>query len=69
GKFTGNSSASETAAVRETFLEALKARAAGEIPDRGPRGGKRWTARYAIRRSAWHALDHAWEIRRSNNMR
>ena len=23
---------------------------------------KRWTARYAARRIAWHALDHAWEI-------
>ena len=21
-----------------------------------------WTARYAARRIAWHALDHAWEI-------
>lgn len=21
-----------------------------------------WTARYTIRRMAWHALDHAWEI-------
>jgi hypothetical protein len=23
---------------------------------------RRWTARYAARRIAWHALDHAWEI-------
>jgi hypothetical protein len=23
---------------------------------------RRWTARYAARRVAWHALDHAWEI-------
>jgi hypothetical protein len=21
-----------------------------------------WPARYAIRRTAWHVLDHAWEI-------
>lgn len=27
-----------------------------------PRGGKRWTPRYYVRRSAWHVLDHAWEI-------
>ncbi|HET7026206.1 MAG TPA: hypothetical protein VFI28_00795 [Candidatus Limnocylindrales bacterium] len=27
-----------------------------------PRGGKRWTVRYFVRRSAWHILDHAWEI-------
>ena len=24
--------------------------------------GRRWTARYATRRIAWHVLDHAWEI-------
>ena len=21
-----------------------------------------WTARYAVRRMAWHVLDHVWEI-------
>lgn len=25
-------------------------------------GERRWPARYAARRIAWHALDHAWEI-------
>ena len=49
-------------AVREAFVEALGGRARGELPDRGPRGGARWSARYAARRSAWHVLDHAWEI-------
>jgi hypothetical protein len=24
--------------------------------------GGAWPARYVIRRSAWHVLDHAWEI-------
>lgn len=48
--------------VREAFVEAAYARARGELPDTGPRGGKRWPAAFAIRRSAWHALDHAWEI-------
>jgi hypothetical protein len=47
---------------RSTFVEALWARHRGELPESGPRGGRRWTARYAIRRSAWHLLDHAWEI-------
>jgi hypothetical protein len=23
---------------------------------------KLWSPRYFVRRSAWHALDHAWEI-------
>lgn len=48
--------------VRAAFIDALRGRARGEIPDRGPRGGARWSPRYAIRRTAWHALDHAWEI-------
>lgn len=47
---------------RAAFIDALELRHRGELPDRGPRGGARWTPREAIRRSAWHALDHAWEI-------
>ncbi|HEX4905776.1 MAG TPA: hypothetical protein VFU93_10015 [Acidimicrobiales bacterium] len=47
---------------RAAFVEALDQRRRGELPDTGPRGGRRWTPREAIRRSAWHALDHAWEI-------
>ena len=27
-----------------------------------PEPGTKWPVRYAIRRTAWHALDHAWEI-------
>jgi hypothetical protein len=33
-----------------------------EPSDGGPLAGRRWTQRYAARRIAWHALDHAWEI-------
>ena len=29
---------------------------------RGPSAGMRWPPPYMIRRIAWHALDHAWEI-------
>jgi hypothetical protein len=53
---------SDWKSVQRAFREACSARAHGELPDVGPRGGERWPARYAIRRSAWHALDHAWEI-------
>jgi hypothetical protein len=49
-------------AVRREFVLAARKRESGELPDRGPRGGRKWPARYAIRRSAWHALDHAWEL-------
>jgi hypothetical protein len=48
--------------TRKAILEALRASARGEIPARGPRGGTRWSARYFVRRLAWHTLDHAWEI-------
>ena len=34
----------------------------GEIAEYGPRGGKRWSPRYFVRREAWHVLDHIWEI-------
>jgi hypothetical protein len=37
-------------AFRSALLEALAA------------DGGKWPARYAARRIAWHALDHAWEI-------
>jgi hypothetical protein len=45
------------AALRLAIVETL-ARAG----DGGPIPGGRWPARYAARRIAWHALDHAWEI-------
>ena len=47
--------------VRRRALEALSALARGE-PLRRPRSGRLWSPRYFIRRSAWHALDHAWEV-------
>jgi hypothetical protein len=30
--------------------------------DGSPLAGRTWTQRYAARRIAWHALDHAWEM-------
>jgi hypothetical protein len=54
--------ADRMAAIRATALEALTARARGH-PIADPRNTKRpWSPRYTVRRSAWHALDHAWEI-------
>jgi hypothetical protein len=48
--------------TRKAVLAGLAAAAHGEVPEEGPRGGKRWPARYFARRVAWHVLDHAWEI-------
>ena len=45
-------------AILETFASATN----GEIPAIGPRGGKRWSPRYFVRRFTWHVLDHTWEI-------
>ena len=54
--------AGHMAAIRKTGLEALVARARGK-PVADPRQTKRpWSPRFYVRRSAWHALDHAWEI-------
>jgi len=48
--------------TRQAILKTLIASAHGEIAQRGPRGGKRWVPRYFVRRTAWHVLDHIWEI-------
>jgi hypothetical protein len=48
--------------TRYEIVNSLRASARGEIPKKGPRGGIRWTARYFVRRVAWHVLDHTWEI-------
>ena len=37
---------------REALLESFK----------NPNRTEKWPVRYAVRRTAWHALDHAWEI-------
>lgn len=48
--------------IRQGILDGLEAAAAGQIPERGARGGLHWKPRYFVRRSVWHLLDHAWEI-------
>jgi hypothetical protein len=48
--------------IRQVILTTLITGAHGELPERGPRGGVRWSPRYFVRRLAWHELDHAWEI-------
>jgi hypothetical protein len=48
--------------LHRAAVEALRAKARGELPEVGARGGKRWSARYFVRRATWHVLDHAWEL-------
>lgn len=43
-------------ALRAAVAEVLRSSRAGAPVDEG------WLPRYAARRIAWHALDHAWEI-------
>jgi hypothetical protein len=44
-------------ALRTSILEALSNPSNGS-----PLADRKWTLRYAARRIAWHAIDHAWEI-------
>jgi hypothetical protein len=44
-------------AMRSAMLEVIRAARDGQ-----PLADRRWPARYAAHRIAWHALDHAWEI-------
>jgi len=46
---------------RAVVHEGIERAVTDGIPE-GPRGGKRWSARYFVRRAMWHVLDHAWEI-------
>jgi hypothetical protein len=44
-------------AERAAMLEVLR-----RSSDGSPLADRKWTQRYAARRIAWHALDHAWEM-------
>jgi hypothetical protein len=44
-------------AERAAVLEVLRTPSDGRPP-----ADRKWTQRYAARRIAWHALDHAWEM-------
>jgi hypothetical protein len=48
---------SNVGAVRAAMLDALRGPSDGS-----PVAGRKWPPRYAARRIAWHAIDHAWEI-------
>ncbi len=53
----GSDTRAQVEALRADVLETLR-----RPSDGSPIAGRKWPARYAARRIAWHALDHAWEI-------
>jgi hypothetical protein len=62
-KARGVARTDQMAAVRAVALAALTDRAHSVPPPQNPRRkAAYWSVRYFARRSAWHALDHAWEI-------
>ncbi|MEO5885975.1 MAG: hypothetical protein ABIQ58_10715 [Candidatus Limnocylindrales bacterium] len=58
-RVTAGSLADRTAvdSERMAVLDALR-----QPSDGSPLAGRKWPLRYATRRIAWHALDHAWEM-------
>jgi hypothetical protein len=48
------------ARVRAAILAEIRAGAVSGAP--GDLGRSRRPARFVARRTAWHALDHAWEV-------
>lgn len=61
-KTTAEDNDQRLAMIQSAALNGLAAAARGEISPTGPRGGKRWSPSTYVRRSAWHILDHVWEI-------
>jgi hypothetical protein len=59
---TGIDLTEELGRTRQAILDALAVAAAGDLPEKGPRGGVIWPVPFFVRRVAWHVLDHAWEI-------
>jgi len=68
GTYRKGDKAIEKDRIRTGILEALSSAPRTGTPPPGPRGGARWPIRYYLRRSAWHVLDHAWEIEDRANL-
>jgi hypothetical protein len=58
---SGGDAADTLEGTRAPVLDALATVVRDGVPP-SPRGGKRWTPRYFMRRSAWHVLVHTWEL-------
>ena len=65
GAFTAGSKAPMTERfdnLRAAYDQAATLRVHGEPPPKPPPRSPMWPVAYALRRSAWHAIDHVWEI-------
>jgi len=58
----GVAPAADMRRLRDSALSALSSRIAGEPLPPSRRTSEPWSPRSYVRRAAWHALDHAWEI-------
>jgi len=58
----GADTAAQMERIRDLVLDVLARRARHEPLAEPNRVKRLWLPRYFVRRSAWHALDHAWEI-------
>lgn len=61
-KADGVEASEALAMAHAAVLEGLRRAVTDGLPATGPRGGALWLPRYFVRRTAWHALDHAWEL-------
>ncbi len=59
---TSDGTDADRRALQKAVVAALSARARDEPLDNPSGAKKRWLPRFYVRRAAWHALDHAWEI-------
>jgi hypothetical protein len=58
----GSRTPAEPDALHSTILVVLAARARNKPVAEPNKVEKLWSPRFYVRRAAWHALDHAWEI-------
>jgi hypothetical protein len=58
----GSRAPKDSRTLHKAILAALAARAHDKPVADPNKVEKLWSPRYHVRRSAWHALDHAWEI-------
>jgi len=58
----GASPADVAKGLRAAVIEAATLRVRGEPAPKPPPKSAMWPVAYSIRRSAWHAIDHVWEI-------